>query len=128
MLKPSGACSAKNDRWSLENSLRNGPLPETVSRTDARGTPLSECRAHVPTRSASSSTTKSGRARSSGGRSDGTTGRSLITESSPFACTRRARTTTPALLSVEIGGVEEEHLPDLGVERVDPEGGRARPV
>ena len=32
------------------------------------------------------------------------------------------------LVEIEVGGVEEEHLTDLGVERVDTEGGRRRPV
>ena len=32
------------------------------------------------------------------------------------------------LVEIEVGGVEEEHLTDLGVERIHTEGGRRRPV
>ena len=49
-----------------------------------------------------------GERRSSSGSWSGATGRSLITESSSRPCTRRARTMTPALLSVS-SGVSKKH-------------------
>jgi hypothetical protein len=103
MVRPAGACSSKNDRWFLENTLLSGPLPETVSRTDDFGTPLSEAEHTYPPGRASTSTTNSGNFRSEVGSSEGTTGRSLTTESSPRPCTRRARATTPALLRSRSG-------------------------
>jgi hypothetical protein len=39
---PSGACSAKNARCSLENSLRSGAEPSATSCTGVFGTPFSE--------------------------------------------------------------------------------------
>src|SRR3954452_8292983 len=57
---------------------------------------------------ASSSTTMPGAVRSSSGRSAGTTGRSLTTESFSRPCTRRARTMTPCLFSVR-SGVSKKH-------------------
>jgi len=38
----------------------------------------------------------------------------------------RARTATPLWFSTRSGGVEEEHLPDLRLERIEPEGGDRR--
>ena len=61
--------------------------------------------------------------RRSSGSSSGTTGRSFTTVSPPRPATRRARTTTPAWLSCEVGRVEEEDLPDLRLERIEPERG-----
>ena len=57
--------------------------------------------------------------RTSDGRSAGTTGRSFTTESSPFFCTRAGD--DPRAIEREIGGVEEVHLADLGVDWVDGE-------
>ena len=51
----------------------------------------------------------------------GSTGTSFTTESSPLPCTRRARTTTPALYRLQIGRVEEVDLADLGVEGIEAE-------
>ena len=56
-----------------------------------------------PPGSASTSTRKLGESRSSTGSSDGTTGRSFTTESSPLPWIRLARTTTPALSSASSG-------------------------
>ena len=124
--RPSGACSAKKARCSLVNSLRIGARARR--RTSA----------HVGRSSIAPSSTPSRRTRpasrrprprspamrrSSSGSSSGTTGRSLTTVSSPLRWTRRARTTTPALVEVEVGRVEEEDLADLGVERVHPQRG-----
>ena len=53
----------------------------------------------------------------------GRPGRSFTTVSPPRPATRRARTTTPAWFSCEVGRVEEEHLPDLRLERIEPERG-----
>ncbi len=39
---PSGACSAKNARCSLENSLRSGAPPRATSGTGVVGTPFSD--------------------------------------------------------------------------------------
>ena len=75
---------------------------------------------------ASTSTPKLGDRRSFAGSASGTTGRSFTTESSPFLCTRRARTTTPGRFELEVRGVEEVHLPDLSFERVHPQGGQGR--
>ena len=69
---------------------------------------------------ASTSTTRFSDSRSFGGSASGTTGRSFTTESLPLPWTRRARTTTPALFELEVGGVEEEDLADLRLERVEP--------
>jgi hypothetical protein len=80
-----------------------GRRPERRRWTDVRGMPFSEAEQTWPPGTASTSTTHSGDSRSSGGSSETTTGRSLITESSPFCATRRARTTTPAFSSVRSG-------------------------
>jgi hypothetical protein len=51
----------------------------------------------------------------------------LTTVTSPRPWTRRARTTTPhdhpLLVEAQVGGVEEEHLADLGVQGVHAEAG-----
>ena len=100
---PAGACSAKNARCSLENSLRSGAVPAATSRTGVLGTPFIEAEQTKPPGIASTSTMHHGDSRTLRGSSEGTTGRSLTTESSPLPATRRARTTTPALSSCRSG-------------------------
>ena len=101
---PSGACASNSARCSFENRSRIGPRRASTSRT-----------ADWPARPSSSPSRRSRRAtrrprrRTSGpcgpplGSSEGTTGRSFTTESSPFFCVRRARTTRPALSSARSG-------------------------
>jgi len=57
---------------------------------------------------ASTSTTNSGSFRRRPGSSDGVTGRSFTTVSSPLPCTRRPRTTTPFVLN-DSSGVSKKY-------------------
>ena len=61
------------------------------------GTPFSDPEQTNPSGDASTSTPKFGERRSDFGSSEGTTGRSFTTVSSPFFCDLRARTTRPCL-------------------------------
>ena len=84
--------------------MRSGRSPDTTLWTS----PESSVRFSVPEQtkppgSASTSTRKPAEARSSSGSSDGTTGRSFTTESSPFPWMRRPRTTTPSLSRARSG-------------------------
>ena len=99
---PSGAWSAKNARCCFENSLRSGAVPAATSCTGVFGTPLNDAEQTKPPGIASTSTMQNRESRTSSGNSDGTTGRSLTTESSPLR-TRRARTTTPLRSSARSG-------------------------
>jgi hypothetical protein len=67
------------------------------------GSPFIEAEHTYPPGIASTSTMHTCDSRTSFGRPEGTTGRSLTTESSLFPATRRARTTTPALSSARSG-------------------------
>ena len=51
------------------------------------------------------------------------TGRSFTTESSPLPWICCACMTTPCVSSVRSRRIEEEHLPDLGTQRIHPERG-----
>ena len=66
-------------------------------------TPLNEPEHTYPPGMASTSMPNVSSARSSGGMSSGTTGRSFTTESAPLPWMRRERTTTPALLRARSG-------------------------
>ena len=79
------------------------PFPRMVSRTSDFGVPFIEPEQTNPPGITSTSTPNSGDRRTRPGSSDGTTGRSFTTESSPFLCTRRARATTPRSYSVRSG-------------------------
>ena len=119
---PSGACSAKKARCSFENSLRSGRSPATASRTVRRlGAPLIRARAHEASGDRVDLDAEARRAAERRGSSEGTTGRSFTTVSSPFFCDRRARTTRPVLVERQVRRVEEEHLADLRLQRIDPE-------
>ena len=120
---PSGARASNSARCSFENSFRIRFRPAAVSHTSPRpGVPFIEPEQTKPSGEASTSTLKPGDRRTAFGSSAGTTGRSFTTESSPLPCDRRARTTTPCLVEREVRRVEEEDLPDLGIQRVEFEG------
>jgi hypothetical protein len=67
------------------------------------GLPFNDAETTKPPGTASSSTLNDAERRRSAGSFDGTTGRSLTTESSPLPWTRRPRTTTPAASSRRSG-------------------------
>ena len=99
---PSGACAAKKARCSLENSLRSGAAPAATSDRRARQ-PLQRRRADVAAGHRVDLDHAHRRLAHLRGSSEGTTGRSLTTESSPFCAVRRARTTRPWLSSFRSG-------------------------
>jgi len=99
-----------------------------VSRTSDFGVPFIEPEQTNPPGITSTSTPNSRDRRTRPGSSDGTTGRSFTTESSPFLCTRRARATTPPLVERQVRRVEEEHLADLGLQGIHIQGRYGRAV
>ena len=98
-----------------------------TSCTGVCGTPFSDAEQTWPPGMASTSTMHIGDSRTLRGSSAGTTGRSLITESSPLPATRACAHDDPLALEREVRRVEEVHEPDLCAEGVDPQGlhGRA---
>ena len=124
-----GACSLKKSRCSLVKARLIGWSPCTTSQT-GEGVSLDfRVPEHTkPPGMASTSTTKLGETRKCSGISLGTTGRSLTTESSPLRLHAPRPGHHTGLVQLEVGRVEEEHLPDLRVERIHLEGRGRRPV
>ena len=123
MRQPVGAWSAKNSRCSLENSLRRGRSPAIASPHGVSASrALERRRAHVSAGHRVDLDDEVGRLAQLAelGRYDRAKldDRGVARGPGP-----PARTTTPAWFSVEVGSVEEEDLADLGLERVESEGG-----
>ena len=124
-----GACSAKNARCSLENSLGSGRVPSTASRIRAPVVvPLSDPE-HTPIApgSTSTSTLKSGdfRRRAGIGRDDRSQLDDRVASPAPDAACPNDKSRA---IEGQIRGVEEEHLARLSLDRIHGNAGDRRPV
>ena len=118
---PLGACSSKNARWSFENSLWMAPRPSVTSRTDVFGRPLIRRRAHVAARHGVDLHDDVARRAQLLGQIVGHHRPELHHAVVALALHTTGSGHETGLVEREVGRVEEEHLADLRVERIEVE-------
>ena len=121
-VTPPGAWSSNRACCCLVNSCRTGLRPRNTLRSTSSSA-LAFIRAEhtKPPGMASTSTPNPGRRRTSSASSDGTTGRSLTTESPVFRCSRRALNHESLLVQPQIRSVEVGDLSDLRAHGIHPQ-------